>query len=138
MSDDSSLADRATGWRHAIRAALLAFSVAGCAEEPADSRLLTWDPGEFCSLAELLPVRIMADRDASPAIWARGSDGERIDIAWPRGFRLIETDDGLAVQDPDRAIVAREGAMLRDAGGETTDSVFRLCMIGETSYADRP
>lgn len=117
-------------------ALLCALGAAGCATSAGG--LPTFDPGDFCSLAELLPVRIEGDRAADPPIWGVASNGSRVDLLWPIGFTLRATDGRLEVVDSNGEVVARKGEFLVGAGGGSAggqpDAPFEICIIGTTIY----
>lgn len=117
-------------WGSFVIPTAMVLLLSACA--PADPRLLTWSPGQFCSLAELLPSTLVVDLDQQPAVWV-DREGTRIDVAWPEGFRLVEAADGHRVEDDEGHIVVQEGQLVT-GGGEMVDGVFRLCIVGDRFY----
>jgi hypothetical protein len=79
--------------------------------------LPTFEVGEFCSAAALLPTRIEADPAADPAVWGTNRAGERVELAWPVGFTARRNGDTIEIAAPDGTIVARSGEWLVGAGG---------------------
>lgn len=105
----------------------------GLSSTAPSASLPTYDPGEFCSLAKLLPATVHVDPHADPPTWVDGTDGAaRTNLEWPIGFRL-RTSNGVAeVVDPDGRVVARDGQRLEDVGGGASErgpDWFAVCQI---------
>jgi hypothetical protein len=97
-------------------------------------QLPTYDPGDFCSLAALLPLAVHVDPRFDPPTWIEGADGgHALKVEWPSGFSLRTTDGVAEVVDPDGNVVVRDGGQLTDAGGGASargDGWFSVCILG--------
>ena len=126
--------------RLAAASLLAACTVVATACARDDGGLPTYDPGHFCSLAALLPVRIEGDPGADPPIWGIGKTG-RVELVWPIGFTLHTTGGVLEVLDTDGKVVARQGELLVGAGGGGAsgepDAPIQICIIGTRIYTSR-
>jgi hypothetical protein len=109
----------------------------GCSSGQGGS-LPTYEPGPFCSTAELLPLRIAGDATKTPPLWGVTENGLRIDLLWPLGFSMRAYGGRLEVLDPQGLVVARQGDRLVGAGGGHVNgqpnAPFEICQIGNKFY----
>jgi hypothetical protein len=121
---------------------LCALLLSGClfATDPssATGQLPTYDPGGFCSLAELLPATVHVDPKADPPTWIDELDsGRHTNLEWPVGFKLRVAHGVAEVVDPDDNVVVRDGGQLKEAGGGASargEGWFSVCIINGHFY----
>jgi hypothetical protein len=118
--------------------ALAACSISGGLRAPDSGGLLTYDPGPLCPMAQLI-AQVHLDPRANPPTWATGTDGARLTIVWPRGFRLRVVNGIGEVIDPSGTVVLTETrSYLGAVGGGGGDGVFDICEVDGRSYASAP
>jgi hypothetical protein len=121
-------------WR-SVALAPVVVALAACS---ISGGLLTYDPGPFCPMAQLI-AQVHLDPRANPPTWATGSDGMRLSIVWPRGFRLRVVNGTGEVIDPSGTVVLTEThSYLGAVGGSGGDGVFDICEVDGRSYASAP
>jgi hypothetical protein len=108
----------------------LVLILVGCAQTP--GILPTYDPGPYCSLAELATQTVHIDPYASPPTWTSSYK-----LEWPAGFRLDLNQRPYAVVDRGGQTIVRDGQQLIGAFGGTSTrgpDWFAVCGIGNKYY----
>jgi hypothetical protein len=87
----------------------------------------------LCGDAGIPAFRLVIDLTSTDPVWGVAkADGKRFSIIWPQGFSLrVGTEP--AVLDPTGKVVAKNGAIVTDAGGENSDPAT-ICQIGGEDY----
>jgi len=122
-----------------MRLLVAATLLTGC-QLLGSGNLPTYDPGAFCSLAELRPATMHVQPAAEPPTWIESPDGTRTNLEWPEGFRLgVDRGVGVVIE-PDGIAVATDDDRLTDVGGGAStrgDDWFAVCVIDGHAYTSR-
>lgn len=120
-----------------MRLVIAAVLLVGCQLNGASGTLPTYDPGSFCSLAELFPAAVHVDPDADPPTWVDQPNGARTHLEWPTGFSIRVNGEIAEVVDPDGFVVVTDGDPLAGVGGGVSargEEWFAVCSIGDKTY----
>jgi hypothetical protein len=111
------------------------FVLVGCSAPAHGPQLPTHARSEFCSLAQILPMRLAVDPASTPPVWGINvQSGQRIDLSWPAGFRLEQRAGDWYVIDDEGTAVAGAAHVITDAGGGVGGGVAEICSIGGRQY----
>jgi hypothetical protein len=115
---------------HILLTTALALFAGGCSVGSSGG-LPTVPLSDVCPADRHVPLTIVVDRSATPAVWGVGTFGQRVALLWPEGFSLIDA----GVADPAGNVVARAGQVIVDAmGGVDPSGAQVICGIDGQVY----
>lgn len=128
----------ARSWRALMLAvALMAAACAGPGASPSQDRglaLRTHEASTLCQSGGLLPFLLAGDPAAADPVWGVATDGSRLELSWPSGFRAT-SGPPILILAPGGTIVARVGDRITGAGGGTgADGRIWICDLGGQTY----